>query len=205
MSPSSAREEILRRLRQHRRTSALPPSEAVPSDYAELETGIPADPLAHFTAVFEENHGVVRHFANYEAVVRAWPSLQKELEPPFYAGPLPFRLPDVRPLPDEGDLSEVGTAFTGCAALVAQTGSVAITAAADPWRALSVYAPVHVVIAFARQVVPTLQAAFEQLAADRSSFVTLIGGPSRTADIEKTLVLGAHGPRRVEVWLMMQG
>jgi L-lactate dehydrogenase complex protein LldG len=37
---------------------------------------------------------------------------------------------------------------------------------------------------------------------DRSSYATIITGPSRTSDIEKILVLGAHGPKRLAVIVM---
>ncbi len=202
MSNRSAREEILQRLRTAREKPSTDTEAAPPEDYALLETGIPSDPIAHFTALFTENHGIVRRFPHWEALLAQWPALQSELDTPFYSGPMEQALPGVPPLSDDTPLESVGTAFTECAALVAQTGSVVMTAREDPLRALSVYAPVHVIIARTAQILPTLQSAFDIYLPEKSSFFTLIGGPSRTADIEKTLVLGAHGPRRVEVWLL---
>ena len=64
-----------------------------------------------------------------------------------------------------------------------------------------VYPEFHFVHAYTRQLVPDLQDALsgirERYANGMPSVVSVISGPSRTADIEKTLVMGAHGPKRV--------
>jgi L-lactate dehydrogenase complex protein LldG len=71
---------------------------------------------------------------------------------------------------------------------------------------LSVLPPEHVVIARRAQLVPDLPAAFEQLGrkyrAGYPSFISFISGPSRTGDIERILVLGAHGPKKVTLLLL---
>jgi L-lactate dehydrogenase complex protein LldG len=101
------------------------------------------------------------------------------------------------------DLEKVSAGITGCDALIAQTGSVLLTARSGGGRALSVLPGHHVVIAAASQFVPDLPAAFELLerkyAPNFPSFMTFITGPSRTGDIERVLVLGAHGPRKLTV------
>lgn len=70
---------------------------------------------------------------------------------------------------------------------------------------MSVYPPQHIVIARKDQLVDYLHTAYDKI---REKFpdqlpsqITLITGPSRTADIEKTLVMGAHGPRELHVLL----
>ena len=89
-------------------------------------------------------------------------------------------------------------------ALVAQTGSLFVTAACGG-RGASVVAPVHIAVARASQIVPDLQTVLRNLSAQgklqQNSFGCLISGSSRTADIEKILVQGAHGPRRLVVIL----
>jgi L-lactate dehydrogenase complex protein LldG len=101
------------------------------------------------------------------------------------------------------DLEKVSAGVTGCDALIAQTGSVLLTANSGGGRALSVLPVHHVVIASSSQLVPDLPAAFELLerkyAPNFPSFMTFITGPSRTGDIERVLVLGAHGPRKLTV------
>jgi L-lactate dehydrogenase complex protein LldG len=88
--------------------------------------------------------------------------------------------------------------------LVASTGSV-LVASRNGGRGASVIAPVHIVIASKSQLEPDLDAALAQASRRglpaNNSFLCLITGSSRTADIEKILVLGAHGPRRLVVLL----
>jgi len=96
--------------------------------------------------------------------------------------------------------------ITTAEALVALTGSVLVSAACGG-RGASVVAPVHIVIANAEQLVPDLDTAFELMRernlAFQNSYICLITGSSRTADIEKILVMGAHGPIRLIVVLAM--
>ncbi len=89
-------------------------------------------------------------------------------------------------------------------ALIAQTGSVFVTAACGG-RGASVVAPCHIVFATTDQVVPDLETALVSAAREdllnNHSFACVVSGSSRTADIEKILVQGAHGPRRLVVIL----
>jgi len=89
-------------------------------------------------------------------------------------------------------------------ALIAQTGSILVTAACGG-RGASVIAPCHIVYATLSQLVPDLSTALGRLSQerklDRNSFACVVSGSSRTADIEKILVQGAHGPRRLVVIL----
>jgi L-lactate dehydrogenase complex protein LldG len=104
------------------------------------------------------------------------------------------------------DLERADVGITGCDALVAQTGSILLTARSAGGRALSVLPPHHLVIARESQVIVDLPAAFELLREiygdNFPSFMTLITGPSRTGDIERILVLGAHGPKALTVILV---
>ena len=90
-----------------------------------------------------------------------------------------------------------------CDALIAQTGSVLVTNRSAGGRALSVLPPHHVVLARREQLVADLPAAFELLkqkyAANYPSMISFITGPSRTGDIERILVLGAHGPKKLTI------
>jgi L-lactate dehydrogenase complex protein LldG len=108
--------------------------------------------------------------------------------------------------PDSKSLELCSVGITACDALVGQTGSILLTARSAGGRALSVLPPHHVVIAQADQLVPDLPAAFDLLSArygeNYPSFITFITGPSRTGDIERILVLGAHGPKNLTVVLI---
>lgn len=105
---------------------------------------------------------------------------------------------------DLAALEQCDAALTECDALVAQTGSVLVTSRSAGGRTLSALAPHHVVLARRSQLVPDLTAAFallsERYGADYPSLMSLITGPSRTGDIERILVLGAHGPKRLSIF-----
>ena len=100
--------------------------------------------------------------------------------------------------------AEVG--FTLCEALIARNGSIMLSNGNMAGRRLSIYPPVHIVLAYSSQLVPDLKDGFkvlkERYGTQLPSMVTTITGPSRTADIEKTLVLGAHGPKELFVFLL---
>lgn len=87
-------------------------------------------------------------------------------------------------------------------ALIAQTGSVFVSASCGG-RGASVVAPCHIVVARVAQLVPDLETALQNASAEqrleKNSFACVISGSSRTADIEKILVQGAHGPIRLVV------
>jgi len=104
------------------------------------------------------------------------------------------------------DLESCDAGVTGCEVLVAQTGGIMVSVESAGGRALSVLPPHHVVIARASQMVPDLTAAFEHVkrryGKNFPSFMSFITGPSRTGDIERILVLGAHGPKRLTLLLV---
>jgi L-lactate dehydrogenase complex protein LldG len=104
------------------------------------------------------------------------------------------------------DLEPCDGGVTACEALVAQTGSVLVTTRSSGGRALSVLPPHHIVVATREQLVPDLSAAFELMRkkydGNYPSTISFITGPSRTGDIERILVLGAHGPKQLTVLLI---
>jgi len=99
---------------------------------------------------------------------------------------------------------EVG--ITSCEFLIAHTGTAMVSSAQKGGRQMFVYPPIHLIIAKKYQLVDYLKSAYiaiqNKYKNDLPSQITLITGPSRTADIEKTLVLGAHGPRELHVFLL---
>ncbi len=101
------------------------------------------------------------------------------------------------------DLETCDAGITECDALVAQTGSVLVTSRSAGGRALSVLPPHHVVLARREQLLADLPDAFvllkQKYSANYPSFISFITGPSRTGDIERILVLGAHGPRKLTI------
>ena len=100
--------------------------------------------------------------------------------------------------------AEVG--ITLCDSLIARNGSVLLTNGSGAGRRLSIYPHNHLVVAYTSQLVLDIKDGFKIL---KDKYGTLlptmicnVTGPSRTADIEKTLVLGAHGPKELIVFLI---
>ncbi|WP_395807955.1 lactate utilization protein C [Daejeonella sp.] len=119
-------------------------------------------------------------------------SLLNKYEFPFYSTDTEFLNADV--------------GITYCEALVARNGSVLVSNGTAAGRRLSIYPHIHIVIAYTSQLVLDLKDGFkllkEKYPENMPSMVSNITGPSRTADIEKTLVLGAHGPKELYVFLL---
>ncbi len=107
---------------------------------------------------------------------------------------------------DKNELGRCDVGITECDALVAQTGTVVITNGSAGGRALSVLPPHHVVIARRSQLVADLPAAFalvkQRYGGNYPSMISFVTGASRTGDIERILVLGAHGPKKLTIFLL---
>lgn len=103
------------------------------------------------------------------------------------------------------DLNQIHVGLTSCELLVAHLGSILVSSASFSGRRLHVFPEIHIVLAHQNQLINYLDEALEQLDKkyqDRfPTMVTNITGPSRTADIEKTLVMGMHGPKKLFVLL----
>lgn len=104
------------------------------------------------------------------------------------------------------DFEQADVGFTLCEALIARNGSILLSNANAAGRRLSIYPPVHIVLAYTSQLVLDLKDGFklikQKYSSQLPSMITTVTGPSRTADIEKTLVLGAHGPKELFVFLL---
>ncbi len=119
-------------------------------------------------------------------------ALLDQYEYPYYATDKDF------------EMAEVG--LTLCESLIARNGSVMVSNANASGRRLSIFPHQHIVVAYASQLVLDLKDAFkimkDKYENNLPSMISTITGPSRTADIEKTLVLGAHGPKELYVFLL---
>jgi L-lactate dehydrogenase complex protein LldG len=102
-------------------------------------------------------------------------------------------------------LEKMQVAITTCEAIIARTGSAMVTSNKNS-RTLTVYPPVHIIVAYTSQVVMEIKDGLQILrnkyGKNMPSMISFISGPSRTSDIEKTLVIGAHGPKEVFVFLI---
>ncbi len=103
-------------------------------------------------------------------------------------------------------LASCDASITYCEQLVARTGSLLLSSGQASGRTVSVYAPVHICIAYTDQLVYDIADGIDSLIdkyrLNLPSLISLASGPSRTADIEKTLVVGVHGPKEVFCFLL---
>lgn len=104
---------------------------------------------------------------------------------------------------DENSFSELNIGVTRCELLIAHLGSVLVSSAQISGRRLNVFPETHIIIAEQSQLTDYLDRALEKLQNkyknELPSLISNITGPSRTADIEKTLVMGMHGPKSLIV------
>ena len=210
MNVSPSKENILKRIRQ-----ALTQETPVPFPQREVS----ADPVVHplkqdieveFAERFTALEGKFIYCINRQELAFQLGSLIRKMDwEKVYC--VEERLKDLI-IPVIGDrlynedLSKADVSITGCECLVARTGSIVLSSAQTEGRTASVYAPIHVCIAFTSQVVYDIGDAFQQIRQERGdrfpSVVSFATGPSRTADIEKTLVVGVHGPKAVYLLLI---
>jgi len=93
---------------------------------------------------------------------------------------------------------------------LAETGTLVLVARKGQARAISLLPPVHIAVLKPEQIIPGLNDLFPLLRSETeapngsglASAVTFITGPSRTADIELTLVVGVHGPQQLHAILL---
>ncbi|HEY0678035.1 MAG TPA: lactate utilization protein [Chitinophagaceae bacterium] len=209
MNISPSKENILKKIRQ-----ALSESTPLPFPQSEGNSSVfpPAtqEPEVEFAENFTRlggkfvyciNHQELASHLNNLVIHQKWTKvfcreaelkalLQKNLFDNFCSSPL----------------GECDAAITTCDLLVARTGSMVLTAANESGRTVSVYAPIHICIAYTHQLVfdvkDAISALKEKYGSSLPSFISFATGPSRTADIEKTLVVGVHGPKEVYCFLV---
>lgn len=200
---STARENILNKIRQALTQSVpvpFPQSEGAKDIFKPLLQGIDIEFAENFTKL----QGRFSFCANYFELVaqlnelvaaRNWKNLYcsetalKESLATQHFTPV-----------YTSDLAGCDASLTTCEQLIARTGSIVMSTAQQSGRTVSVYAPVHVCIAYTSQLVYDIKDALQnvqQKYPQLPSLITLATGPSRTADIEKTLVVGVHGPKEV--------
>ena len=209
MNVSPSKENILKKIRKalsHPTPLPFPQSEGSQSVFQPLQQDIEVEFAEQFTRL----QGKFIYCINQQELAFQLGSLARKqdwqkiycLEEKLLA-PLASQL--------EGRITQTGLAgcdvsVTGCEYLVARTGSIVMSSAQASGRTTSVYAPIHICIAYTSQLVydlkDALQGAREKYGDQLPSLITFATGPSRTADIEKTLVVGVHGPKEVYLFLV---
>lgn len=207
----NARETIISKIRkalkEHKVEMPFPEAEKMHGYYAESD----ATAEEKFAAEFAALGGKFVYCADEQEMMQQLQALADTMKWPAMHCKDSFLLDLFREqgiclVKDGSDMHDIQVGISGCEVLVARTGSVLLSAAQDSGRALPVYAPIHITVAYANQLVWDIRDAFaimnEKYPAQLPSMITLTTGPSRTADIEKTLVVGVHGPKEVYVFFV---
>ena len=209
MQISSAKENILKRIRQ-----ALVNPTPVPFPQSEGNSSVYTPQSQDNEVEFAENFGRISgRFVYCESHDELISQLKQLISSQAWTQVfcretqwLPLLKDPLKGLLISDDLPEADVSITGCEALIARTGSILMSSAQDSGRTVSIYAPVHICIANASQLVYDIRDGLEMVSVKYKdnipSLITLATGPSRTADIEKTLVVGVHGPKDVYVFLV---
>lgn len=207
MAISQAKENILKRIRQALSNPVplpFPQSEGTNSVYGTSEE----DNAVIFAEEFSKLQGKFSFCADEQELLsqlqlllkeKGWDKIyckdEKFLSLLFPAIGEPYQ-----------SLPACDVSITGCEYLVARTGTIVLSSAQQEGRTASVYSPVHICIAYTSQMLYDVKDALvslkEKYGNGFPSFVTFASGPSRTADIEKTLVTGVHGPKEVFCFLV---
>jgi len=95
--------------------------------------------------------------------------------------------------------------MTDCFCAIGETGTLLLLSGADTPKLHALLPETHICIVSQKRIVATMEDAFQLLRQEKGTLpraTFLVSGPSRTADIEQTIVIGAHGPYRVHVILV---
>ncbi|MCP4439079.1 MAG: hypothetical protein GY810_09070 [Aureispira sp.] len=209
MTQDSSKNKILQRIRKGiKKTTPIP--------YPEIENdkGIYPDRPEYLDVLFAEQFQKVGgHFvycehveefiANLDFLVKQknWQHLycwDKQLQAIFEQN-------DFRSCRIGKNLEKADVGITTCEGLIARTGTILLSSEQAAGRTLSIFPPVHIVVASTNQVVYNMKELLSVQKREQKktpSMLCLTTGASRTADIEKTLVKGAHGPKDIYLFML---
>ncbi len=210
MEESTSREKILKRVR-----NALINKQENPFQSIEFESDIyqkPDDSLdINFAQEFSNADGQFVYCEtpadfpiNLKILMqqRGWDDvfcLDKSIHYALESEGIPYKSKDE-------DFLKLKVGITRCEFLISRLGSIMVSSKQYEGRKLNAYPEIHIVLGFTSQLVPDLKDALKGIQkryqGKLPSMVSVITGPSRTADIEKTLVMGAHGPKELFVFLI---
>lgn len=193
----SSREQILNRVKANK------PAFAPLPDQLSFGTVPEGERLAAFIKIFEAGGGVAVRVRSL-STIGAWLA-------EHYAGP--ERL--INTIPEIGygtapaaayarghELATLEMAVVAGELAVAENGAVWVSGDSLPTRVLPFICEHLVLVVRESQIVGTMHEAYAQLQVSQPGYGVFIAGPSRTADIEQSLVIGAHGPKRAHVFII---
>ncbi len=211
MKESTSKEKVLKKIRD-----ALVDRMPLPYEKVDMDSPLYVRPESEymeetFAKAFIEANGKFVFCSNVDEMVNSLHTLVKTLNlrklyysEDFLTGMLQNL--DVDLVNDPDEVIACDASVTSCEVLIARHGSIVCSSSEKRGRKGLVVPPVHIVVATNTQLVPGIDDAMRHLQKKYEqhmpSLVSFITGPSRTADIEKTLVHGAHGPKELYLFLL---
>ena len=204
MSNSSAKNNILKKIRMalaHPTPLPFPKAEGSESVFQPLQQ----DPVVEFAEQFTQLQGKFIFCVNENELLEHFNKLcyQNQWTKIYCSEEKWKKL--IAPNSLHNDIVSCEASVTSCEFLIARTGSIVLSSV-HQGRIPSVYAPIHICIATTSQLVYDIRDGLNGLKEKYRQFlpslITFATGPSRTADIEKTLVVGVHGPKEVYCFLI---
>ena len=221
---TTARDNVLRRVRQAlaksgRDEAALAAAEAYIAGRAQgPRPALPADLVEHFMRRARAMESSVERLAGRSEIPRAVARYLDGLQ--LSSALAPAKLDTGVCWPELAGLDWGGAglhlearpatgndslAVTGVFCAIAETGTMVIVSGAETPTASVLLPETHVAVVPAERIVAGMEEAFALLRTERTALpraVNMVSGPSRTGDIEQTIVLGAHGPYRVHILIV---
>ena len=157
---------------------------------------------AQFDLILTRIGGTVEHFQDESALLARMASHSPEELVINTINADAERLTHINGL-NSVQLEAVDVAYVRGALGVAENGAVWMDEKAMVNRLLPFICQHLVVVLKASEIVPTMHHAYQHIEVNKTGFGSFIAGPSKTADIEQSLVIGAHGPRSLTLLLLM--
>jgi L-lactate dehydrogenase complex protein LldG len=214
---NDARDAILGAVRVGLRGASVPPLPEALAPAAPPTAPSADERIARFTAVQQKLGGVVEVVADRRAacarigllLARHGAAAAALSDAPWLAGVADYAPVGCELLAADAArdlLLQADVGITGAQWGIAETGTLVLASAAEHHRIASLLPALHVVVLPMRALLGTLTEAFAALqeadGGPAARTITFVTGPSRTADIELTLVVGVHGPKALHVLLV---
>lgn len=209
VQPTSGRERVLGQIRQSLGRPGDAAARITPLPGSGLRPAFSGPLVERFVAKMQEKAATVERLASlaevgaavarYVAAVPAGPAVRASRA---LAG---IAWPSQLTVMHGAAVREDETSVTPCFAAVAESGGIVTLSGPDTPSTLNFVPDTHIVVVHASQVVAHFEdvwALWRASGVPIPRTINVISGPSRTADIEQTIQLGAHGPRRLHILLL---